>query len=323
MNRSLFLMTLLSISALTFCGTCQAQLVTNGTFDSDANGWSWENIDGAGGWRSTNGNPGGNFILNSNGNLATDPSISQLVTGLTPSSTYTLSGDFASVYSAYGSPSALSFGIYADGVLIASYSRPGGEDIYGSFSVDIYANDSDILLSFRGEMDGDDSSYRIDNISLNFVAALPVVTIAATTPASEPATDGMFIVSSDAAAGAGGLIVHYAVDAASTATSGADFSALSGSVTIAEGTTSAGINVSVIDDSEVESTESVAVNLTADTAYTLGSPAAATVNITDDDVETTPLPIPTTPVPTLSQWALALLIMLIGSAVFSNRRRLF
>ena len=165
MKKNLFLLLLLSISTFLFCGTSQAQLVTNGTFDSNASGWSWENIDGAGGWRSAGGNPDGNFILNSNGST-TDPTISQLVTGLTPSAQYTLSGDFASVYSTYGSPSALSFGIFADGTLIASYARPGGEDVYGSFSVDISATDSDILLAFKGEMDGDDSSYRIDNISL-------------------------------------------------------------------------------------------------------------------------------------------------------------
>lgn len=171
MKKYLFLMLLLSIPTFVFCGTSQAQLVTNGTFDSNANGWSWENIDGAGGWRSDQGNPGGNFILNSNGSSSTDPTISQLITGLAPASLYTLTGDFASVYSSYGSSDAQSFGIYADGVLIASYSRPGGENVYGSFSHDIYTTDSDILLAFKGEMNGDDSSYRIDNISLNLKEA--------------------------------------------------------------------------------------------------------------------------------------------------------
>ena len=181
MKKNLFLMLLLSIPTFLFCGTSQAQLVTNGTFDTDANGWSWENIDGAGGWRSTGGNPDGNFILNSNGST-TDPTISQLVTGLTPSAQYTLSGDFASVYPSFGNPSATSFGIFADGTLIASYSRPGGEGVYGSFSVDISANDSDILLAFKGEMDGDDSSYRIDNISLTLTNAPPPPVVGEYTP---------------------------------------------------------------------------------------------------------------------------------------------
>jgi len=192
MKKNLLLMLLLSIPAFLFCSTSQAQLVTNGTFDSNADGWSWDNIDGAGGWRSTGGNPGGNFILNSNGGV-TDPTISQLVTGLTPSSLYTLTGDFASVYSIYGSASALSFGIYADGVLIASYMRPGAENVYGSFSVDILANDSDILLAFKGEMNGDDSSYRIDNISLSFKEGSPVRS--ANTPIPTLSKWGMIVMS--------------------------------------------------------------------------------------------------------------------------------
>ena len=181
MKKNLFLL-LLSIPTFVFSVTSQAQLVTNGTFDSDASGWSWENIDGSGGWRSSGGNPDGNFILNSNGSTTTDPTISQLVTGLTPSAQYTLSGDFASVYPSFGNPSATSFGIFADGTLIASYSRPGGDGVYGSFSVDISATDSDILLAFKGEMDGDDSSYRIDNISLILIDAPPPPVAANNTP---------------------------------------------------------------------------------------------------------------------------------------------
>lgn len=193
MKKNIFLMLLLSIPAFLFSGTGQAQLVTNGTFDSNADGWSSENIDGAGGWRSDYGNPGGNFILNSNGVVATDPTISQLVTGLTPSSLYSLTGDFAGVYTAYGNPDALSFGVYADGVLIASYSRPGGENVYGSFSLDIYADDSDILLAFKGEMDGDDSSYRIDNISLTLKEPAPVSSD--TTPIPTLSEWGMIVMS--------------------------------------------------------------------------------------------------------------------------------
>ena len=116
---------------------------------------------------------------------------------------------------------------------------------------------------------------------------LPEVTIAATTAAaSEPSTNGQFSVTSDTAAGVGGLTVNFVVDGASTATSGADYTALSGSVVIAEGSTTATIDVTVIDDAEVEPSESVIVNLSANAAYTLGAPATATMNIADDDVLT-------------------------------------
>ena len=152
---------------------------------------------------------------------------------------------------------------------------------------------------------------------------LPVVTIAATTTASEPSTNGLFTVTSDTVAGVGDLIVTYEVQPASTAIAGVDYAALSGAVNILEGETTAVIPVVVIDDAEIEVTETVTVNVTSDDAYTLGSPSTATVNITSDDVETVPPPTPTTPVPTMSQWALIVLSMLLGLMVFANRRRLF
>ena len=136
----------------------------NGTFDANANGWTAENIDGAGGWKSTGGNPGGNFILNDAGSTTTDPTISQLVTVI-PGGIYHLTGDYAGVYTSYGNASALSFGIFADGNPVASLSRPGADGVWGSFSYTLTAVDSDILLAFKAEMNGDDSSYRIDNIA--------------------------------------------------------------------------------------------------------------------------------------------------------------
>lgn len=165
MKKNLVLMFLSIFTIFLFYGTSQA-LFLNGTFDSNADGWTWEHIDSAGGWRSLGGNPGGNFILNDGGSSSTDPTISQLVSGLTASSWYTLTGDFASEYSGFGSASALSFGIFADGVVIDTLIRPGAEGVWGSFSYNIFANDTDILFAFKGEMNGDDSSYRIDNISL-------------------------------------------------------------------------------------------------------------------------------------------------------------
>lgn len=179
MKKSLVLMLLSFLCVFLLCSTSEA--FVNGTFDSNADGWTWENIDGAGGWRATGGNPDGNFILNDNGNVSTDPTISQIVTGLTSSSWYTLTGDFAYVYSSYGSASALSFGIFADGTQIDALSHPGAEGVWGSFSYDIFATDTDILFAFKGEMNGDDSAYRIDNISLTLTGGQ-------SNPVPEPAT---------------------------------------------------------------------------------------------------------------------------------------
>ncbi len=120
----------------------------------------------SGGWFATGGNPDGHFILNSNGAFDSDPSISQTVSGLTPGAAYTVSGDYASVYSFAGSPEALSFAVDIDGVNAAKLGRPGGENEYGCFAVPFTAAGSSAVISFRAEIDGDDSSYRIDNIAL-------------------------------------------------------------------------------------------------------------------------------------------------------------
>jgi hypothetical protein len=111
----------------------------------------------------------------------------------------------------------------------------------------------------------------------------PEVTIAATAPnASEPATNGAFTVTRTGSTAAA-LVVNYTVGG--TATPGARYAALSGSVTIPIGQASAVIQVTVIDDFIVELSQTVIVTLTpAAPTYTVMSPSAATVNIADDDV---------------------------------------
>jgi hypothetical protein len=111
-----------------------------------------------------------------------------------------------------------------------------------------------------------------------------VVITASDDDAGEPANDGEFTVTSAEVAGSGGLVVNYTVDGTSTATSGSDYTALSGTVTIAEGESTAVIAVAVIDDTEVENTETVIANLSASSDYQVGTPGTATVNITSEDV---------------------------------------
>jgi Calx-beta domain len=86
--------------------------------------------------------------------------------------------------------------------------------------------------------------------------------------------------------------VYYTVSG--TATSGSDYIALPGSVTIAAGSSTATITVTPIDDTIVESDETVIVTLSTNAAYTVGSPSNATVTISSDDVGETVSP-PTTP----------------------------
>jgi hypothetical protein len=82
--------------------------------------------------------------------------------------------------------------------------------------------------------------------------------------------------------------VNYTVGG--TASSGADFAALTGTLVIPAGSSSGVINVAVPDDNIVESTETVQVTLTSvnspDPQVSLGSATAAVVNIADNDAAT-------------------------------------
>ncbi len=143
-------------------------LLTNGTFDQDAGGWTWQNVDSGGGWRSDGGNPGGNFILNEGGS-STDPTLSQTVSGLLVGRQYEVSGDFQSVFSGFGNPAALSFGVAINGEVILELDRPAA-GAWERFAVTFSPTVSSVTLSLSAERNGDDSSYRVDNVSLVLVS---------------------------------------------------------------------------------------------------------------------------------------------------------
>ena len=111
-------------------------------------------------------------------------------------------------------------------------------------------------------------------------------TIAATdSAASEPGNNGEFTVLLSNASDTD-TVISYTV--AGTATSGTDFAALTGSVTIQAGLTSATIALNTLDDAILESTESVTLTLdsvtSGDSDITIGAADSATVLIADDDV---------------------------------------
>ncbi len=115
------------------------------------------------------------------------------------------------------------------------------------------------------------------------------VTIAATDAnAAEAGADpAAFTVTRTGSTGAA-LIVTLAISG--TATAGADYAPLPSTVTIPAGSTSATLTVTPIDDSDVESAETVVATLQAGNGYQIGDPAAATATIADNDA--TPAPPP-------------------------------
>jgi hypothetical protein len=107
----------------------------------------------------------------------------------------------------------------------------------------------------------------------------------ATTTAEHPSAPvaAAFTVSIVRSAGSTAAItVPYSVTG--TATAGTDYQTLTGSVTIGAGATSAVINVTPIDDTTPESSETVALALTAGQDYLIDAAADdASVTITDDE----------------------------------------
>src|SRR5262245_11989822 len=111
----------------------------------------------------------------------------------------------------------------------------------------------------------------------------PTVTVGAMSPnASEPSTNGSFVFTRAWPDVSYPLTVNYSV--AGIATSGVDYTALTGSVTIAANQTmSSAVNVAVIDDSAIEGTETVIVTVEPGSGYVIGNPSSATVSIGDNE----------------------------------------
>ena len=113
-------------------------------------------------------------------------------------------------------------------------------------------------------------------------------TSASFSTASSSATEGdgtrTVTVNLNQAASTGGLTIGYTVTGTATAGSGNDFTiASSGSLSIAEGSSSADIAVAINDDSADETAETVILTLTSGAGYTLGSTTTHTLTIAAND----------------------------------------
>src|SRR4030042_5320431 len=115
--------------------------------------------------------------------------------------------------------------------------------------------------------------------SYSYNLSTTTVTINATdnTATEAGTTTGTFTVRRTGST-SGALTVYYAVSG--TATSGSDYNSLSGSVTIPAGSSNSTITVTPINDTAVESNETIIVTLSTNATYTRGSPYTATVMIT-------------------------------------------
>ncbi len=141
----------------------------------------------------------------------------------------------------------------------------------------------------EGNFGGRDITFT-DNSGLGTITDKDItyVSIAATTDGAEPDVDGLFTVSMPFES-TSNTVISYTVSG--TATSGSDFTALSGTVTILAGELSATIPVEVLNDAVLEETETVIITLQnivfGEDYVFIGSPNPATIYITDDDAAAT------------------------------------
>jgi|SRR5689334_1292111 len=170
-------------AALVLCSApLHAQLITNGTLNTNANGWALGGGCGDEVWDGANGNPPGSIRLNACGESDSDPAAAQTLSGLTVGVTYTIRVDVHLHANASGGGSGKSFGVFLD-------AEPGNPLLLTEFldgnwhtvSVAFTATSASHTVIFAGELDArtpggpgitTDVSYFIDNISVNAPAAI-------------------------------------------------------------------------------------------------------------------------------------------------------
>lgn len=152
-----------------------------------------------------------------------------------------------------------------------------------------------------------DAAYNITtgSATLNIIdndGAIVDISIAQTSHANESGTDGVFTLSRTGST-ANALTIQLATPTG-TATSGTDYNTQPTSLTIAAGQATGVLNITPIDDALVEGTETVILAIAAAAAYNITT-GSATVNIVDNDLNSGS----NTPIPTLTTWALILMIL--------------
>ncbi len=167
-----------------FTVKASVNLVTNGTFDTDANAWALAGGCGDERWVGGIGNPPGSVQLNACGEPDSDPTASQTVAGLTVGQVYTVSADVLLHVSA--GPNGKSFGVFID-------NEPGNPIFLGEFldgawhkvTANFMATKTSHVLILAAELDArtpgvtgtSDVSYYIDNVSLSPSVVAPDLTI--------------------------------------------------------------------------------------------------------------------------------------------------
>ncbi len=173
------------------------------------------------------------------------------------------------------------------GALNGNISPNRTDNISSTITVNIPSGATFFIRLQDFNASGADDGLGIDDFQLAFNTAgggSPSLFIASFVNPSEPATNGNFVVSLSSTQ-PGDINFTYSIGG--TATAGADYTALSGNGTITAGNTTTTIPVNIIDDAINESGETIIITLQAGAGYTLGTPAAVTLTLGDDDLPVT------------------------------------
>jgi hypothetical protein len=154
-------MALLVLICWPFCIFAQ-NLIVNGGFETNAAGWT---ANFAKGYQPNFGNPPGCFSLSTQTPTTNTPTVSQIISGLTPGVRYAVTGDYEEWTDwGGGSPTNLSFGVAIDEAFY--FEDTLTNSIWHSFSFSFIATSSNVILSISGQMNGTGVAYAIDNIMM-------------------------------------------------------------------------------------------------------------------------------------------------------------
>jgi subtilisin family serine protease/subtilase family serine protease len=167
-----------------------------------------------------------------------------------------------------------------DGSIVSYEWREGNTPIATGATPAVWLSVGTHTLTLEVTDDDGDSGTDSVVVTVNPANQVAVTVTAAQANEAGP-IDAQFTVSRTGDTSAP-VTVRYTV--AGTALAGMDYVTLPGVVTIEVGSSTAIVRVSPINDGAFESNESVILTLTADTAYSLGSPTAGTVTIVSDDL---------------------------------------
>jgi hypothetical protein len=177
-NMSRYSLCVTATALLLCAGPLHAQLVTNGTLDTDASGWTL--ADGTGcnnvGWDGTLGNPPGAIRLNACGESDSDPTAAQTINGLVIGNTYLIKVDVQLFANSSGGGTGRSFGIFLNNepgspLLLTEFLDGSWHTVTTTFT----AASTSATIIFAAELDArtpggpgqsTDVAYAIDNISM-------------------------------------------------------------------------------------------------------------------------------------------------------------